>query len=192
LTPSATWLILNGVLELPYALGQINLARALQGASASPVQVESFPRFGTLAGQTQGDIRSLITQLEEQGLLGRVKKGDYRVLQVTAEGRAWLADHPELPESVPPASEPDQLAGDEALFDQLRSWRLSKAKELQYAPYVIFHDTILRRIAAAHPVSLDDLAAIKGIGPRKLEQYGADVLSVVAASRSNPAGTQSG
>ncbi len=46
-------------------------------------------------------------------------------------------------------------------------------------PYVIFHDTVLRGIAAARPADLDALGALKGVGASKLARYGAAVLAIV-------------
>jgi ATP-dependent DNA helicase RecQ len=56
------------------------------------------------------------------------------------------------------------------------------AKAQGVPPYVIFHDTVLRDIAAVRPASLDMLAEIKGVGASKLDRYGDAVLAVVAKS----------
>jgi ATP-dependent DNA helicase RecQ len=69
---------------------------------------------------------------------------------------------------------------DEALFERLRAWRASVAKEHGVPPYVVFHDTTLRAIAAARPRSLEALRGISGVGERKLENYGAAIVQVVA------------
>jgi ATP-dependent DNA helicase RecQ len=68
---------------------------------------------------------------------------------------------------------------DEALFQKLRAWRLEQAREQEVPPFVVFHDSHLRAIAAHHPVTLEALSELKGIGPRKLEQYGAAVIELV-------------
>jgi ATP-dependent DNA helicase RecQ len=47
---------------------------------------------------------------------------------------------------------------------------------------VIFHDATLAAIAAAHPESHAELAGISGIGAKKLERYGDEILGVVSAS----------
>lgn len=67
------------------------------------------------------------------------------------------------------------------IFDALRKWRLDEAREQEIPPYVIFHDAALRDIALSGPLSLDELALIKGVGRSKLERYGAAVLAVLAA-----------
>jgi len=45
---------------------------------------------------------------------------------------------------------------------------------------VIFHDATLAAIAQRAPQTIDDLQGISGIGAKKLEAYGDDVLQVVA------------
>jgi DNA helicase-2/ATP-dependent DNA helicase PcrA len=64
---------------------------------------------------------------------------------------------------------------------RLREWRLERAKADEVPPYVVFHDAVLQAIAAARPGTLGELAQISGVGPAKLERYGADVLALVAS-----------
>ena len=66
------------------------------------------------------------------------------------------------------------------LFDRLRSWRFATAKERNVPAYVVFPDATLREIAINRPQSLSELAGISGVGDRKLEQYGAAILELVA------------
>jgi ATP-dependent DNA helicase RecQ len=65
------------------------------------------------------------------------------------------------------------------LFEALRSLRRDLAAEAQLPPYVIFHDAVLREMAAARPTSLRDLGKLPGIGARKLESYGDAFLAVI-------------
>ena len=46
--------------------------------------------------------------------------------------------------------------------------------------YVVFNDRTLRGIAQARPASEDEMLAVSGVGPAKWEQYGAEVLELVA------------
>jgi DNA helicase-2/ATP-dependent DNA helicase PcrA len=61
----------------------------------------------------------------------------------------------------------------------LRDWRLERARADGVPPYVVFHDSVLQAIAAAHPSSLGELAQISGVGPAKLERYGDELLALV-------------
>ena len=68
---------------------------------------------------------------------------------------------------------------DSTVWDELRTWRLERAREAGVPPFVVFHDTVLRRIADARPASLAELSQISGVGPAKLERYGDELLAVV-------------
>lgn len=65
-------------------------------------------------------------------------------------------------------------------FDLLRSFR-ERARQGKPA-YTVFDDKTLAAIASALPADLNELARVKGVGPSKLEQYGDDVLGVLAAA----------
>jgi DNA helicase-2/ATP-dependent DNA helicase PcrA len=71
------------------------------------------------------------------------------------------------------------LAAGESLFEALRAWRLEVARAAGLPPYVVFHDATLHVIAERRPRSLADLAGIAGIGPTKLDRYGADLVGIV-------------
>ncbi|HET7824627.1 MAG TPA: ATP-dependent DNA helicase RecQ [Anaeromyxobacter sp.] len=82
--------------------------------------------------------------------------------------------------SPPPAD--TALAEDGlALFACLRAWRTRTAKALGVPAYVVFPDATLAAIAAARPASEDALLGVKGVGPRKLADYGGELLAIVRA-----------
>jgi ATP-dependent DNA helicase RecQ len=64
-------------------------------------------------------------------------------------------------------------------YAALRDWRAEVARSHNLPAYVIFHDATLAAIAQRAPGSLDDLQGISGIGAKKLEAYGDEVLRVV-------------
>jgi ATP-dependent DNA helicase RecQ len=66
------------------------------------------------------------------------------------------------------------------LFEALRVWRRDRAKEQGVPPYVIFHDSTLRAVAAARPATLAGLSQIEGIGDTKLERHGESLLAALA------------
>ena len=68
---------------------------------------------------------------------------------------------------------------DDELLLQLKDWRLRTAKELNVPAYVVFTDNTLIAIAELLPTDDAALVAIPGIGARKLEQFGPDVLELV-------------
>ena len=74
---------------------------------------------------------------------------------------------------------------DEELLAELKDWRLRTSKEMSVPAYVVFTDNTLIAIAETLPTDDAALVAIPGIGARKLEQYGPDVLALVKDRQSS-------
>lgn len=79
-------------------------------------------------------------------------------------------------QSCPPAY-------DEELFEQLRNWRLEIAQTTSKPAYTVLPDLALQAIAKELPTTPAELIRVRGIGPRKLEAYGEDILRIVAENR---------
>jgi ATP-dependent DNA helicase RecQ len=67
-----------------------------------------------------------------------------------------------------------------ARFEQLKAWRGEVARAHNLPAYVVFHDAALAEMARERPATLDELAAISGVGAKKLEAYGAEILRVLS------------
>ena len=63
----------------------------------------------------------------------------------------------------------------------LKEWRLKRSKRDDVPAYVVFHNSTLAEIAARRPTTISELASVPGVGPAKLERYGADVLDALAS-----------
>lgn len=85
------------------------------------------------------------------------------------EARARLASLAE--EELAPADRP--------LYDALVAWRLDVARAAGVPAYVVFDNKVLRTVAGARPASPAELLALPGVGPVKLDRYGAAVLELV-------------
>jgi ATP-dependent DNA helicase RecQ len=72
------------------------------------------------------------------------------------------------------------------LFEALRAARRQLAADAGVPPYVVFHDSTLRDIAAARPRSLSALAGVQGVGETKLQRYGAAMLDAVRVFEESP------
>jgi DNA helicase-2/ATP-dependent DNA helicase PcrA len=71
---------------------------------------------------------------------------------------------------------------DEALFERLREWRRERAATDSVPAFVVFTDLTLQAIAERRPSDEQQLLAISGVGKRKLEDYGPDVLALLKGS----------
>nr|WP_314316114.1 DNA helicase RecQ [Kocuria rhizophila] len=68
------------------------------------------------------------------------------------------------------------------MFETLREWRTSVAKEKQIPPYMVFSDATLVGIVEAAPASTAQLSGVSGVGAKKLEEYGDAVLEVLSSA----------
>ena len=68
---------------------------------------------------------------------------------------------------------------DPELRARLRSWRSEVARERGVPAYVVLHDSTIDGIVRAWPTTLDELRGVPGIGDKKLEHYGAELLRLV-------------
>ncbi|HEY3050606.1 MAG TPA: ATP-dependent DNA helicase UvrD2 [Gaiellaceae bacterium] len=77
-----------------------------------------------------------------------------------------------------PAAKP--VEPDDPAYEALKTWRLATARAEDRPAYVIFHNSTLAEIVRRAPRTRDELAAVPGVGPAKLERYGDEVLVVLA------------
>ena len=166
---------------------------------------EKISTFGIGADLTEPQLRGVLRQLIATGALGLQKVmldsgHSFDTLCLTEGSRAVLKGEVpvQLRESVssapakrtrtrkgtgsaPPAAAANLGPDAQVRFINLKAWRAEVAKEHNLPAYVIFHDATLAAIAERNPGTLDDLQGISGMGAKKLEAYGADVLRVVRA-----------
>jgi ATP-dependent DNA helicase RecQ len=80
------------------------------------------------------------------------------------------------------APAPAGRAGDPALHAALRAWRADTARKRGVPAYVVLHDSTIDGIAATRPATLGELRGVAGIGDKKLEHYGAELIALVRTS----------
>ena len=84
---------------------------------------------------------------------------------------------------IAPVSAAAGKAGDPTLLGALRAWRSQVARTRGVPAYVVLHDSTIDGIAASRPTTLTQLRGIPGIGDKKLEHYGDELIALVKASR---------
>ncbi|MDM0002392.1 DNA helicase RecQ [Variovorax sp. J22P240] len=160
---------------------------------------ERVSTFGIGSEFSEPQLRGVLRQLIATGALS-VDAQAFNTLQLTEGSREVLKGETPvmLRESVSSPAErkprrektsrgaPSPAAASldasgQARFAALKAWRGEVAREHNLPAYVIFHDATLAAIAERAPATLEDLQGISGIGGKKLEAYGADVLRVCAS-----------
>jgi DNA helicase-2/ATP-dependent DNA helicase PcrA len=105
-----------------------------------------------------------------------------RHLLVTWEGRpSRFLDELGVRAAAPPLPKRDRPVLEQTPAVQaLKEWRLGRARADEVPAYVVFNDRTLAELVARTPRTLAELAAVPGIGPAKLERYGAELLARLA------------
>jgi len=147
--------------------------------------------FGIGADIDASTWRSVFRQLVARGLM-RVDVEGFGSLKLTEASRSVLrgecevhlrrdAPAPRKPRRERPARASRTTLGPEhqSLFDALRARRRELAKEQGVPPYVIFHDVTLEAMAEQQPLTVEEFAALPGVGEKKLERYARTFIKVV-------------
>jgi ATP-dependent DNA helicase RecQ len=189
--------VLSAVYRTGQRFGAKHVVDVLLGDASEAVlrwTHDRLPTFGIGRDRPSRFWHGIIRQLVALGALDVTEEdGGFRKLRLDADrarpilrGEERLMLHEEAPapreervrrrdRAVAPAAVAATGGGD-GRFEALRTWRAAEAKAQSVPPYVIFHDSVLREISAVRPVSLDELAGIKGVGASKLARYGAAAL----------------
>ncbi|PKB83322.1 MAG: DNA helicase RecQ [SAR202 cluster bacterium Io17-Chloro-G9] len=180
--------VLSAVIRTGERFGANHVVDILRGAKTKRVGElghEKLPVHGIAQDFSGDELKQLVRSLTERGFLAVIGT-DRPTISVTPAGRSFLKCREELilarpkPRDVEPAvARATDFAYDQELFDKLRDLRKSIAEARQVPPYVIFHDTVLREMAALFPMNPESFGRINGVGARKQADLGDQFLAVI-------------
>ncbi len=192
--------------QVPYgarSFGAGHLIDVLRGKATDKVAQYGHARlttFGIGADLSETQWRSVLRQLVALGHV--VAEGDYNTLALTEHARAVLKGEVRMLLRVPsaaPGRKPrgtrkdtaspkaasrapaDLDAAAQARFESLRAWRSEVAREHNLPSYIVFSNAALAEMARRAPASLAELGEVSGVGEKKLEAYGQEILRVLGA-----------
>jgi ATP-dependent DNA helicase RecQ len=164
--------IVEAARQLRRPVGKVALARALRGSRAKALRRSGLldtPVHGRLHAMAESDVVAAIEQLLASGELERKGKKYPTV---------WLAGRP-VRSTVPRPDTTRRKPRHTPLWRALDSYRRRTARKLRWKVYMVFSTAVVDAIDAARPDSLWALGELQGIGPSKLDRFGADVLALV-------------
>ena len=171
----------------------IDVVRGVDSDKVKQWRHDQVSTYGIGAEQSEAEWRAILRQAIALGLVV-VDHDGYNALKLTDAARPVLRGEQKVQlrqyqkpvkpkrQSAKPKGyvESDLSAAEQAIFDKLRWWRVETARKHNVPAYVIFHDATMREIAKAKPGSLGDLRNISGVGEKKLETYGEEIVSLIA------------
>jgi len=179
--------VLSAVYRTGQSYGFGHIQKVLTGDADDRVIERGHDRlsvFGIVGIDEAPLLKPLARALQAKGSLVATEHGG---LMLGHDARAILKGEQPVHIVIPPKTERKRRGarGGEAnpvgdvLFDALRALRRELAQDAGVPPYVVFHDSTLRAMAAHRPTTLTALGEIDGIGARKLDAYGEAFLAVI-------------
>ncbi|MDP1533194.1 MAG: RQC domain-containing protein, partial [Rubrivivax sp.] len=181
--------------------GAVHLIDVLRGKATDKVAQHGHTELSTYgigADVSEAQWRSVLRQLVALGHLHT--EGEFNTLALSASAREVLrgdiqlllrqaSESPKRGKSArggrAARDKPPPLPLDDAgllRFTALKAWRGEVGRSHNVPAYVVFHDATLAEMARECPQSLDALAAISGVGAKKLEAYGQEILRVLSSA----------
>ncbi|WKB51052.1 DNA helicase RecQ [Eleftheria terrae] len=176
----------------------IDVLRGKRTDKVTQYRHDSLSTFGIGADLSEQQWRSVLRQLVALGHV--VAEGEFNTLALTESARSVLRGEVTLRLRVAAEAKrgkaakagakgsgakaaPANLdAAAQQRYQALKTWRAEVAREHNLPAYVVFHDATLAEMARVAPGTLADLGGISGVGAKKLEAYGAEILRVLSSA----------
>ena len=182
--------IISCVARVEGRFGVRHVCEVLRGATTDGIKRHGHERlstFGLLASIDQRAAENLVHQLLDQGLLAR-SVGDRPVVMLNALSwevlrgtRPVVLLEPRVGKTKTAKADADDWQDvDRDLFERLRTWRRRVAEGRGKPAWTILDDKALRAIAREKPTSPAALLRVKGIGEKRLADFGTAILDMVA------------
>ena len=191
--------LLSTIYRVDQRFGAGHVMDVLRGIDSEKVRQwkhEQISTFGIGSDIGEQEWRAILRQVIALDLV-HVDHDAYHALKLTGEARPVLKgarqvqlrryEKPARPSrqkrtgSAKPRGyvEADLSRTEQEIFEKLRWWRVETARVHNVPAYIIFHDATMREIAKAKPDTLDALRGVSGVGEKKLQTYGEDIVALV-------------
>lgn len=197
--------ILQAVCDLGGRLGRTTISNTLLGSKRKNILNLNLNRaraYGQLKSYSHKLILKWIDELISKQLL-YVTAEEYPRLKITEKGLQALKNEVlialsgliEKPKKIEAISIQDELITatstkrqeniefNSELYEKLCVWRIQKAKSLKLPAYCILHNSTLKEITHRWPCNLEELKNIKGMGKRKIEYFGAEIIDLIKTNK---------
>ena len=189
--------LLSAIYRVDQRFGAGHVLDVLRGIDSEKIKQwrhDQLSVFGIGSAASEAEWRAILRQSIALGLVA-VDYDSYNALKLTdlakpvlrggeaVQLRAYQKPVKAKRVAVKPSKgyvETDLIGHEQVIFDKLRWWRVETARKHNVPAYVIFHDATMREIAKARPASLEDLRGVSGVGEKKLESYGSEIVSLIA------------
>ncbi|GGI54071.1 ATP-dependent DNA helicase RecQ [Oxalicibacterium solurbis] len=187
--------LLSTIYRVDQRFGAMHVLDVLRGVDSEKIRQrghEQLSTFGIGSDRSEAEWRAILRQVIALGLVS-VDHEAFGVLKLADAARPVLkgGERVQLRVYQKPVKarrtsgkpkgfvETDLSAAEQTIFEKLRWWRMETARTHNVPAYVIFNDATLREIAKTQPASLNELRGVSGVGEKKLETYGEEIVALL-------------
>jgi hypothetical protein len=173
--------VVTCVAETREKFGRSTLVAVLRGMQSDTIRrygLERATSYGAMKSCSRAAVDTLLKSCMGDELL-TVRRGTYPTLALTETGRRVIAGHAIRELRLPKQYTKSAENFDAVLFEALRTVRTTLAERHHLPTFVIASDRLLQNIAQTQPETIEDLAAVKGVGPETVERFGEAFLKAV-------------
>ena len=154
----------------------IDVLRGFTGPKIIQNHLNELTTFGIMKEYSSKFIRDLIKTLIDLGYVS-LKEGTYSMLKLNPKSIRVLKSQEKVICKL--SEDMEEKILNKELFNKLRLWRKDKANAQGIKPYIIFSDSTLMELANKSPQTKDELLSIRGMGEKKYEKYGEEILELI-------------
>ncbi len=169
--------ILSCIYRLEQRYGMTTVLDCLKGSNnknAREKNLKDISTFGIMKENSPAYIKDLIGVLVADGYI-KVTGAPYPVLKLTEKSKEVLLDGKIVLVNIKEEEKkPREIEKnfDTDLFNHLKAVRLDMARKRNIPPFIIFSDASLKEMAQKKPKTEEEMLEVKGVGDKKLIQYG--------------------
>ena len=153
----------------------VDILKGFKGPKIIQNNLDKVTTYGIMKEYGSTFIKDLIKSLLNEGYLD-LKEGTYSMLKLNAKSINILKGKETVVFKI---LDKEETILNKELFEALKKWRKEKSYKERIKPYIIFSDTSLISISNSKPKTLDELLEIRGVGTKKIEAYGRELLNII-------------
>lgn len=153
----------------------VDILKGFKGPKIIQNKLDNITTYGIMKEYGTTFIKELIKSLLNEGYVD-LKEGTYSMLKLNSRSMKVLKNKETVVFKI---LDKEETILNLELFEALKKWRKDKAYKERIKPYIIFSDTSLISISNNKPKNLDELLEIRGVGTKKIENYGSEILNII-------------
>ena len=154
----------------------VDVLRGMTGPKIVNDKLNRLTTYGIMKEYSSRFIKDIIKTLIDFGYVD-LKEGTYSMLKLNKKSLKILKSEMKVLFKLNESEEEVML--NKELFNILRNWRKDRALKEGIKPYIIFSDSTLIQISNVVPKNKEELLSIRGMGEKKYEKFGEELLNII-------------